>query len=672
MVCRRLIAVFFVAALSLLGLTAEAAAACSGQFLAGQICGNGSGAQALPDTWSLNALIDRNFGAPSAQGTILNRGASFWASTINPVIGNPGSTTGTLGFGNPGGGTTTFSPPSSASSFTVTLPALSGILALNPFTATSAPASASGNTDVLGTLASAPTLSNTGQALLYNSTAGGAVLQGDGSASDILLANKSGSTICSVATGATTLACAGGTFTTPLNLASGGTNAGLVANNGGIIWSTGSALAVLSGTATANLPLLSGATATPSWATVSHPTSATSGGIPYFSSSTVMATSAQLNANALIVGGGAGGSPASIANGTNDQLTQGNTGANPGWVSVNNCSGAALAYSTGTHTFGCAAVQAQGRITFQTGTPVMLTSQTTVGTVYYDCWHGGNLVSVFNGTSDILLAIGGCEISTVLQTSGTGVLNANGVFDLWAVNVAGTLTVCVATNGSGGGWASDTGGSNTARGTGYSQLDTTTRQYPTNKNSIANCYNAATQEGTISANQATYLGTICTDAAAAGKVSWTFGTVAGVAGRFCLWNLNNRRPVSSTSATSTTSWTYASSTLRQPNASAAWQTTFAVGIAEDSFSAQFNIAESPSGSFSCGIAIGLNSTSSQSGNGAVPGTSASGTMTAVWAGNTGVGQQFLTGLESANGTSCTFNNVVSPNGQGVFIYQGLQ
>jgi len=54
-------------------------------------------------------------------------------------------------------------------------------------------------------------------------------------------------------------------WTGQLGLTRGGSNASLTASNGGIIYSTATAMAVLSGTATANLPLLSGATAAPSW-----------------------------------------------------------------------------------------------------------------------------------------------------------------------------------------------------------------------------------------------------------------------------------------------------------------------------------------------------------------------------------------------------------------------
>lgn len=50
-----------------------------------------------------------------------------------------------------------------------------------------------------------------------------------------------------------------------LGLVGGGCNAALVASNGGILYSTASACAILAGTATARLPLLSGATAAPVW-----------------------------------------------------------------------------------------------------------------------------------------------------------------------------------------------------------------------------------------------------------------------------------------------------------------------------------------------------------------------------------------------------------------------
>lgn len=57
------------------------------------------------------------------------------------------------------------------------------------------------------------------------------------------------------------------TLTFPLTLAQGGTNADLSGSvsNGGIVYSTASNLAILAGTATPNLPLLSGTSSAPAW-----------------------------------------------------------------------------------------------------------------------------------------------------------------------------------------------------------------------------------------------------------------------------------------------------------------------------------------------------------------------------------------------------------------------
>ena len=63
-------------------------------------------------------------------------------------------------------------------------------------------------------------------------------------------------------------------WTGQLGLTRGGTAASLTASNGGVVYSTSSALAVLSGTATANKMLLSGASTTPTWSTSTIPTSA--------------------------------------------------------------------------------------------------------------------------------------------------------------------------------------------------------------------------------------------------------------------------------------------------------------------------------------------------------------------------------------------------------------
>ena len=130
------------------------------------------------------------------------------------------------------------------------------------------------------------------------------------------------------------------------------------------------------------------------------------------------------------------------------------------------------------------------------------------------------------------------------MTAGAGVsqILAANVFDVWAVAVTGVLHICVATNGAGGGWASDTAGSNTARGTGYSQLDTTTRPYITNKNALTNCYEGTTNRSAVAtANKATYLGTFYSvnNGQTSSNSVWRQSHTAQP-GLFGLWNAYNR------------------------------------------------------------------------------------------------------------------------------------
>ena len=70
------------------------------------------------------------------------------------------------------------------------------------------------------------------------------------------------------------------TFTTPVALTSGGTNASLTASNGGILYSTATAGAILAGTSTAGQMLRSGASTAPTWSTATYPaTAGTSGNV---------------------------------------------------------------------------------------------------------------------------------------------------------------------------------------------------------------------------------------------------------------------------------------------------------------------------------------------------------------------------------------------------------
>ena len=79
-----------------LGASSSAFAQCSGQPAAGKTCANATASPTIPSWVTMSALLDRNFGGPSTQGTILNRGASVWSATATPTLGLNGGTGGSL------------------------------------------------------------------------------------------------------------------------------------------------------------------------------------------------------------------------------------------------------------------------------------------------------------------------------------------------------------------------------------------------------------------------------------------------------------------------------------------------------------------------------------------------------------------------------------------------
>lgn len=99
----------------------------------------------------------------------------------------------------------------------------------NISTGTSAPASAAGNSVIMGTIL-APTLTNNGQTFLYNTTANGAVLQGAGSTYDVAIADKAGAVALGILTGTTTVKAVGAVQLT--GLASGTCSSGLALDSG--------------------------------------------------------------------------------------------------------------------------------------------------------------------------------------------------------------------------------------------------------------------------------------------------------------------------------------------------------------------------------------------------------------------------------------------------------
>ena len=248
-------------------------------------------------------------------------------------------------------------------------------------------------------------------------------------------------------------------------------------------------------------------------------------------------------------------------------------------------------------------VAPQGRLTLQSGAPVMTADQVGVSTIYYDPF-AGNSAPCYTGSADALDTITANQMSLALEASGTGAENSGDVFDIWWWHNAGMPVLCAATNGAGGGWSSDTGGSTTARGTGYSQLDKTSRPYVSNKNALTNCYNGSTNYGSIAANKATYLGTFYTSAA--GQTTWKCNPAAAIGGgngQLFLWNRYMRVPVACMSQDSTSYWSYSAATYRAADASNSNRISWVDGDAASPIVAAYQDAFSPSATTYIAIAI---------------------------------------------------------------------
>ena len=209
----------------------------------------------------------------------------------------------------------------------------------------------------------------------------------------------------------------------------------------------------------------------------------------------------------------------------------------------------------------------QGRLTLQTATPVMITTQAAKTTIYYTPYTG-MLVPIYNGTVFTMTSIG-AELSqtTTDTTKSPAAVAANSNYDLFVWSDTGGTMRCT----RGPAWTSAT-----ARSAGTALVMV---------NGIW-LNNAAITNGPA-ASRGTYVGTVRSNASS--QIDWTYGTVAagGGAGVFGVWNAYNRRLVISQSSNSVDNWTYNSTTVRAANASTTFRHSFVCGLAEDAFEAEY-------------------------------------------------------------------------------------
>lgn len=207
-------------------------------------------------------------------------------------------------------------------------------------------------------------------------------------------------------------------LTLPLSLANGGTNAALTASNGGIFYSTGSAGAILSGTATANQLLLSGSSTTPAWSTSTYPATNAISTLLYASAANVMSALATAN-NGLLVTSSTGVPSILAGPGTTGNVLQSNAAAAP-------------SFSTATYP---SVGTATGSLLRADGTNWVATTSTYPNT---------------NAINTLLYA-SSANVMSALATSTTAVLTTSSGVPTWAAQLSmalgGTNAALTASNG---------------------------------------------------------------------------------------------------------------------------------------------------------------------------------------------------------------------------------
>lgn len=300
--------------------TATAMAILAGTATAGQHLQ--SGASAAP-SWTT-----ATFPSTAAAGTILAAGtANTITATATPTLGVAGTTLGTLAFAGNTSGAVTIQPQAAAGTYNFNLPTSAGTagqpllsgggggtamsfgtlgIAGGGTAATSFTAYAvvCGGTTSTGALQSVASVGTSGQILTSNGVGALPTFQSATSALGQALTRVDDTNVTLTLGGAPTTALLSATSLTlgwsgQLSLTRGGTNASLTASNGGIVYSTASAMAILSGTATAGQILQSGSSAAPSWSTATYPPTTTINQLLYSSSANVVAGLATANGGML-------------------------------------------------------------------------------------------------------------------------------------------------------------------------------------------------------------------------------------------------------------------------------------------------------------------------------------------------------------------------------------
>jgi len=281
-------------------------------------------------------------------------------------------------------------------------------------------------------------------------------------------------------------------------------------------------------------------------------------------------------------GFGSGGAGATVANAT---LTANGGNGTPGVVVVTEYIGVSSSGGGG-GSISTSFSPPQGRLTLQTLTPVMTTTQAAKTAIFYTP-HVGNQIPLYNGTAFVMTAFTELTVATTDTTSSPAAIGVSKIND-WFVWDSGGGTLKLV---HGPDWTSDTARS---AGTAIERIQGLW------VNSVAIANGPAIRRGT-------YVGTTRSNASA--QLDWVLGSSAAGGGAAFLgvWNCYNRVNIVTTVSEATANWVV-NSLLRPLNNSVNNRVSAVFGLAEDEITAFVNSAVNIPTSVNGTVGIGFNST----------------------------------------------------------------
>ena len=273
----------------------------------------------------------------------------------------------------------------------------------------------------------------------------------------------------------------------------------------------------------------------------------------------------------------------------------------------------------------------QGRLTLQTLTPVMTTTQSAKTTIYYTPYVG-NRVPIYDGTNMVMTTFAELSVATTDTTKNPAAIGASKVNDWFVWSDAGTVRI-----GHGPDWTSDT-----ARSAGTALV--MVNGILLNNTSITNG---------PAASRGTYVGT--TRSNASSQLDWIFGglSVGGTAGFFGVWNIYNRRRVVSLVGDLTDTWTYGTVAWRAADGSSTMRHSFVVGLSEDGITSTYATGASPGAGATATCGVGYDTTSAYTGTTSFNGTTGALFMAAICTVVPAVGFHFVSAIEYNSTTTAS-------------------